>query len=304
MAQVAWQCGGKTQGEMPQMAFVAQGRRRILLQLTSFLIALCISGVAQGGPVDRSKEVRFEVLSVRPVKAQLVYTEHFSMTTDPLPNGFESRLSVWQMIMLAYGSCNDKDWASVEMRKSPAWIGDFYDIKGRVSQADLRTWQNQSREHELLRSAMRAALKDRFKLLLHEEPSKGEAFELIVGRRGPKLKAAAPHAVFPSGQKLKSGGVMVPISTPGGGQGWAFYGATIPDLADFLHILAGGGRTPVRDETGLAGHYDFSIHQVPPVPDEDHIYTYPIDHLGLRVRHTTEPRPILIVDHIEKPSAN
>jgi uncharacterized protein (TIGR03435 family) len=54
------------------------------------------------------------------------------------------------------------------------------------------------------------------------------------------------------------------------------------DLADFLCIMS--GRIPVRDRTGLTGHYDFTIRQTPPVPDENHVYSYSVGHLGLQVR--------------------
>jgi uncharacterized protein (TIGR03435 family) len=60
-----------------------------------------------------------------------------------------------------------------------------------------------------------------------------------------------------------------------------YHGATMQDLADFLVIMS--GRIPVRDRTGLTGHYDFRIQQTPP---------------------GTESRPILVIDHIEKPTAN
>jgi hypothetical protein len=94
------------------------------------------------------------------------------MNTTPSPNGFDSRLSLWQAIMVAYGPGNYVNWGSVEILKAPSWIDDFYDIKARVSQADLKAWQSQSKEQELLRSAMRAALKDRCKLAIHEQPFK------------------------------------------------------------------------------------------------------------------------------------
>lgn len=81
-----------------------------------------------------------------------------------------------------------------------------------------------------------------------------------------------------------------------------YYGGTMQDLANFLCIMS--GRIPVRDKTGLTGLYDFTIKQVPPLPDENHVYSYPVDHLGLQVKPGTEPRPILVIDNIEKPTAN
>ena len=261
------------------------------------LTLLSLAAAALSGQANQAKEVQFEVLSIRPVNGP----GNASMNTGPSPNGFDSRLSLWQMINVAYGPVDYVQWGSVEILKAPGWIGDFYDIKARVSQADLKAWQSQGMGHELLRSAMRAALRDRCKLAIHEQPSKGEIFELVIGKRGPRLQAAVPHSTPPSGVKLASGGVLVqtmkngrPVKT--------YYGATVQDLADFLNIMS--GRTPVRDRTGLTGHYDFTIQQAPPDPDENHVYSYPVDHLGLQVKQGTENRPKLVIDHIEKPTAN
>jgi uncharacterized protein (TIGR03435 family) len=240
--------------------------------------------------------VRFEVFSIRPISGTSL-----SMNTAPSPNGFDSRLSLWQAIMVAYGPDNYVNWGSVEILKAPGWIGEFYDIRARISQADLKAWQNQSKAHELLRSALQAALKDRCKLAIHEQPSKAEIFELGIGRRGPQLKASAPNATPPSGVKLAGGGVMVQ-TVVSGKQVKTFHGATMQDLADFLCIMA--GRTPVRDRTGLTGRYDFTIQQVEQSPDENHVYSYPVEPLGLQIKLGAESRPALVIDHIEKPTAN
>jgi hypothetical protein len=47
------------------------------------------------------KEMKFEVLSVRPVQTD---SPGGGFNFGPTPNGFSSRLSVWQAIMLAYAS--------------------------------------------------------------------------------------------------------------------------------------------------------------------------------------------------------
>jgi uncharacterized protein (TIGR03435 family) len=282
------------------MALTAPSRQGTLVRLSLSLVRfalLSLSAAAQTRQGDQLKDVQFEVFSIRPVNGSV----NLPMNTGPSPNGFDSRLSLWQAIMVAYGPANYANWGSVEILKAPSWIGDFYDIKARVPQAGLTAWQNQSKEHELLRSAMRAALKDRCRLAIHEQPSKAEIFELVIGKLGPRLKAAVPDSAPPSGGKLASGGVLVQ-TVDSGKQVKTYYGATMQDLADFLCIMS--GRTPVRDKTGLTGRYDFTIQQTPPLPDENHVYSYPVDHLGLRVKPGTESRPMLVIDHIEKPTPN
>lgn len=280
-----------------------QSSPRGLARLLSFLLALLalailsLSAAAQTRQGSLSREIQFEVVSIRPVNLSV----NLSMNTRPLPNGFDSRLSLWQAIMVAYGPLNYVNWGSVEILKAPSWIGDFYDIRARVSQADLKVWQGQSKEQELLRSAMRAALKDRCKLVIREQPAKADIFELVVGKRGPRLKAAVPGQAHPSGMQLPSGGVLVQ-TVDNGKQVKTYYGATMQDLADFLSIMS--GRTPVRDRTALTGRYDFTIQQLPLLADENHVYSYSVEHLGLQVKMGTENRPMLVIDHIEKPTPN
>lgn len=168
---------------------------------TSFQrIAILLTGAALS---SLSAAVRFEVLSLRPTTPGA----NLYMTSRPTPNGFRSRLSIWQAIQLAYSPEYDGISGFREARKLPIWSGDFYDVDARVSKADLTAWQHQSSPYELLRGAMRAALAERCKLAVHEEPSTGPNFELVIGKRGTALKAAAPVPADLVGVKLPSGGM-------------------------------------------------------------------------------------------------
>lgn len=253
-------------------------------------------GSAQMKP---QKEVKFQVISLRPMKPGA----GLSLAESPTPNGYRATLSLWQMIMLAYTTGDHTSWGATEVKNAPAWIGDFYDIDARVAQADLQAWQNQSSQHELLRSAMRAALADRCRLALHEEPSQAAMFELVVVKGGPHLRAAAP------GSPLPQGGVKLPSGGAGIGTGrngtvvWHYYSATMGDLVQFLKVMSNG--RSVYDKTGLSGRYDFSFRQISePVRGDDAIYNFPVDSLGLKLRQGKESRPNLVIDHIEKPRAN
>jgi uncharacterized protein (TIGR03435 family) len=242
------------------------------------------------------KEFKFEVVSIRPINGPS------AMNTSPTPSGFSSALSIWQMIMVAYGPLNDATWGTVQVLGTPNWIGDFYNFNARVSQADLKAWQNQSGGHELLRSAMRAALKERFNLAIHEQPSTGKIYELVVGKGGPRLKAAGPNSPLPVGAKLPSGGIGVGKQLADGRTVWDYHGATVQDLAWFLTNVSRG--IPVRDRTGLTGRYDFTFREVELSPDDERVYAWPVDHLGLKVKPGTENRPNLVIDHVEKPTPN
>jgi uncharacterized protein (TIGR03435 family) len=278
---------------MPRVAFP--------IAATTLAAAACWIpfGAAQTNlPAKPPREVKFEVLSIRPARPGAP----LSGSDRPTPNGYRATLSVWQTIMLAYTNDDIVTWGATQMKNTPNWLGDFYDIDARVSQSDLQAWQHQSHQQELLRSAMRAALRDRFKLAIHEEPSQAATLELIVDKSGPRLKPSAPGATLPTGMKLPSGGVGVGERV-GTRTVWHYYSATMGDLVQFLKIIS--NRRSVYDKTGLTGSYDFTLQQVSePARGDDAIDNFPIVHLGLKLRTGKESRPILVIDHIEKPSAN
>jgi len=256
-----------------------------------------LAAAAQNNPNARP-EVRFEILSIRPIQPGAA----LSVKTDPTPNGFTARLSMWQLIMLAFTTDDAVTFGATQLRNDPNWLGAFYDIDARVSQADLKTWQHQSSAHELLRSALRTALRDRCRLAIHNEPGQAEMFDLIVAKGGPHLKPTAPGSAPPAGGKLPSGGVAVGEQAHGRTV-WHYYSATMGDLVQFLKIVS--NRRSVQDKTGLTGHYDFTFQQIPePLRGDDAINNFPIDHLGLKLRPGKESRPILVIDHIEKPTPN
>ena len=118
----------------------------------------------------RKKEVKFEVASIRLAGPNAGQWQTFS----PTPDGFTSQLSVAQMIMLAYapyGTFQMNGLGLTRVSLEPRWIYDWYVINARVSDADREAWRNQGKQQELLKAALRNLLKERFKLVLHEEPT-------------------------------------------------------------------------------------------------------------------------------------
>ena len=93
-------------------------------------------------------------------------------------------------------------------------------------------------------------------------------------------------------------------------------------MALIAGALPGMGRLdrPVVDQTGLTGRYDFTIEfapepngpaPAPPNPDapppDPQGPTFVIalrEQLGLKLQASKAPLPILVVDHLERPSGN
>jgi uncharacterized protein (TIGR03435 family) len=79
----------------------------------------------------------------------------------------------------------------------------------------------------------------------------------------------------------------------------------MPGLASALTGILG---RPVRDQTGLTGSYDFKLDYA---PDMDNAATESgpsvftaVQELGLKLASGKGPVEVLVIDHVEKPSAN
>ncbi len=100
--------------------------------------------------------------------------------------------------------------------------------------------------------------------------------------------------------KLESGGVRA--LTPKSPYDMDFRGATMQDLADMLTGIFFDG--PVRNRTGLTGRYDFNMPRIETPGEDRGYYAYSVAELGLELKRGTENRPILVIDHVEKPTPN
>jgi uncharacterized protein (TIGR03435 family) len=97
------------------------------------------------------------------------------------------------------------------------------------------------------------------------------------------------------------------------------FNATIADFAGVLQSAVLD--RPVVDESGLDGHYDFALNwtpdetqfasvgvKLPPPSDKadapPDLGTAMLQQLGLKLVAAKAPVEVLLIDHIEKPSAN
>jgi uncharacterized protein (TIGR03435 family) len=64
----------------------------------------------------------------------------------------------------------------------------------------------------------------------------------------------------------------------------------------------------VENKTGLTGAYDFTLHSAgdspPPDSTEPSIYTAIEEQLGLKLEPSQGQVQVLVIDHVERPSAN
>jgi uncharacterized protein (TIGR03435 family) len=198
----------------------------------------------------------------------------------------------------------------------PKWIGSTqYDIAVKTESSsngnvtpdkdvalltDDERRANGQRQREMLLSL----LADRFRLAVHNETRKQTVLLLKVGKGGPKLKEISSDV---------SGGLR-----PGRG----FLAGThigLPFLAQTLSQIVG---QPILDQTGLTGKYDFELRwtpdqssphnalgevltqQAPVDSDRPNIFTALQEQIGLKLESGKGQVAVIVVDHIETPSAN
>lgn len=181
-----------------------------------------------------------------------------------------------------------------------------YDISAKVAASDgsapVKLTKTQRRQ------MLQALLADRFRLAVRNETRDVPIYELVVSKGGPRLHAFAPVNGTTRGITGPDGRVYSGISTLGAHGMIVLQGYPISLLADFLKPELG---RPVIDKTGLTGKYDISLRWTPdntpadsPLAGGPSLFVAVEEQLGLKLNSTKGPVTTLVVDHIERPSAN
>jgi len=189
----------------------------------------------------------------------------------------------------------------------PDWINSTrYVIQGKAPDSirdamQTMTIAEQMKESDLM---MQSLLADRFQLKAHFETREMPMYELVLAKGGPKLTEDSD----PTKRQVASGGTVIRAGA-----------APIRILTDVLECSPDVGGREVVDKTGLTGTYDISLKWTPlqtgaaagggsgspPSPDAPpDIFTAIQEQLGLRLEPTKGPVDVLVIDHIEQPSAN
>jgi uncharacterized protein (TIGR03435 family) len=274
----------------------------IALSLAVRTAQLCGSAAAQSSPVAQgadgvsnatTKDIKFEVFSIHPSQANAALGG-----MDVTPNGFKATMNLWSLIMLAFNPQLPLYWKDVKIQNAPQWLsGDSYSIDARVADEDVAVWKTQGRESEVVRGALRAALKERCKLQLHVTPIEVPYLDLVVGKHGPKLKEATPGVTAPTrAMRLSDGGFILLGSTER-----QFFNVSMNDLA--IRLTAWSRDIPVQDKTGLTGRYDFTL-PVDNSEETDPLDRMPVTNIGLALRPGKGQAYTLTIDQIEKPDAD
>jgi len=185
------------------------------------------------------------------------------------------------LIMYAY---DVKNYQIVDSPAVAAFVNDWYEVHAEAD-VDAKPTTDQ------FRRMLQSLLADRFNLKFHYEMREMPVYDLIVGKHGPKFKASDPKAT-PSGYH----------GVDGSNQTMSLTKTTMQEVAQDLQLYA---RRPVQDKTGLTGMYDIKFEAaVREGPDAIDVFGAVQEQLGLKLVPQKEKIRVMVVDHVEKPSAN
>ncbi len=295
--------------------------RTVLKLQVSCMLWLCAAGLAtiaalyavgQENAAPQAKEVTtqlpaFDVVSIKPHKSgdgmiRVMFT----------PDGVSYTGIPMQMLLRdAFGIEEDR------LLGAPGWARtNRYDIESKVQASDAPRLKDLTADQR--RSMLVPVLVDRFSLKFHHETKELPEYALVIAKGGSKLKEVKPVDPGPSGDRKPSGRVFMNLGR---------LEAQSASLGPLMHILSQQlGRT-VQDKTGLTGSYDYTLNWTPddapppmaggpeggpPRNDSANqsdaagpaLFTALQEQLGLKLESQKGPVDVIVIDHIEAPSAN
>jgi uncharacterized protein (TIGR03435 family) len=216
--------------------------------------------------------------------------------------------TVKALIEFAYTTDSDRQIVGLS-----GWVSsERYDIDAKVGEAEVAAVLKlpPMRRMDPYRLMQQSLLVDRFHLKVHFETRQLPIYALVVAKGGPKLKASEMDPANPA-ETLKPRSLR--IMGPGSAVG---VGATTGMLAEILERqaeLGGGQGRTVADKTNLPGLYDWTLHWAPlqDQPGEalsdskwPSLFTALQEQLGLKLEPAKAQVEVVVIDHIELPSAN
>jgi uncharacterized protein (TIGR03435 family) len=142
---------------------------------------------------------------------------------------------------------------------------------------------------------LQTLLAERFQLKVHREVKDGNVYAMVVAKGGLKLQPSTADQSRFSTYRNDPPGVSYTL---------VFRKVSMARIAEGIGDFMG---TPVLDRTGIQGEFDFKMG---PFAGDDNpdsgpsIFSVIQEQLGLKLETAKGPIEMLVIDHVEKPSAN
>ena len=253
--------------------------------------------VFAGAFAQSGERPQFEVASVK------LSAEQSLIGVRSLPGGrLVATAPVKLLIMNAYALQRS------QIIGGPEWINmDRYEIEAKSE-------GNTSRDRSML--MLQSLLEERFHLKTHRETRVAPAYVLVVGKNGPKLVppreggCATADTFPPLGRPDPATPPCEHIRISTSPSGVRMEGSRVP-VSELVRGLAVALDRPVLDRTNMPGVFDIRlqfIDEPPGVPPSDSpgpsVFTALEEQLGLRLESEKGPVEFLVVDRVERPTAN
>ncbi|MFZ0591354.1 MAG: TIGR03435 family protein [Bryobacteraceae bacterium] len=241
------------------------------------------------GFASQAAPLSFEVASIRPNRGPWHVLHGFSFSGPTLTlEGY----TLFDLVTEAYKLKNYQLMLSGPVPRTVAY-DTYYNV---VAKAEGDRTPTKSEFRQMLQTL----LAERCNLEVHREMKEIPVYALVVGKNGPKFKESAAEANWVSNHGVN-----------GRNQTITLVKAAMESLADDIQGSFGVDR-PVVDKTGLTGAYTIKLEATPErvssrgdaEPGELSVFTAVQEQLGLRLESQRAQIEILVVDHIDKPSAN
>lgn len=271
----------------------------------ALLVLLAAATHAQAQPAaptapDYTPTLTFDIASIRQSAGETNGPMKVGVKSPPHSSVFEaSSFPIMGLLHLAYGY-------GTPIAGGPSWLSEsYFDVHAKSDPAvDAQMAKMTDDQSKLEKQHMlQVMLTERFNLKYHFETRESSVFALVPAKGGPKLQGVKidPDKPAPS---LQGGGV----DAHGGAQGLEFDAKTMSPLG-VTALLSSQLEAPVVDHTGLTGYFNFTLQigrewsasNPQSWPD---IFTAVQEQLGLKLERTKANIPVLVIDHIDKPTAN
>ncbi len=246
------------------------------------------------------EQLRFDVVSVRPAapnqqpgpgprRVPLLFTD----------DGLSIRnTSLDRLLAIAY----ELEPTPNRVVGAPGWaVTENWDVEAKVADSDVdafsRIAHDNTPEGKHQRNLMlQELLAGRFRLKIHMETRLGTTYSLVVAKGGVRASPPKPedpdaksHVAFIAG----NGHLELPNA----------------EIGSLALLLAREVGTSVVDKTGLTDRYDIKLDWTPDNASGDpsgkpFLTTALEEQLGLKLVQSKGPVPVLVIDHIEKPTVD
>ena len=313
--------------------------RRTAVATVSWLIfpTLLLSTLGLPPLFAQAKQARpaFEVASVKAIDRFIRDHEGQQLTAST----FFDRTDLLQLIARAYldangsGVCTRKVALGVDCPliagSLPAWVkNDKFEIQANLPAAALsaeaverlsaKTSSSSARRNVdpvQFQQMLQTLLEDRFRLLVHRETRDIPVWTLTRGKGELKLKKSTSVETRsrPDGSPVAIHGLGL-VLRQGSQATMTFQASTMRDAADSLTTYFD---RPVVDRTGLDGEFEFTIAFEPDSDAPPNIGRLPVnpglnpsrasvalEDVGLKLESSMAPFEVLVVERVERPSAN